>query len=128
VFVAKAVTGTYTFRAKATSAKGTPRSCESTVVVPGAESVTASTGSPTRVRQAAPQLRDSRARPAVGTIEPGFCDPMIGVKAGPLFYFSDGKASFAPAAGIAFMFAASVMNTKARTSTTTPIRCCSKAW
>ena len=37
VFVAKAVPGTYTFRAKATSAKGTPRSCESTVVVPGAE-------------------------------------------------------------------------------------------
>jgi len=39
VFVAKAVPGTYTFRAKATSDRGTPRSCESTVVVPGAESV-----------------------------------------------------------------------------------------
>ena len=29
---------------------------------------------------------------------------MLGVKFGPMIYFNDGKASFAPAAGIAFMF------------------------
>ena len=105
VFVAKAVPGTYTFRAKATSDKGTPRSCESTVVVPGAESVDGidwfADGAFGKQRR---NYEIPALAPATGTIEPGFCDPMIGVKAGPLFYFSDGKASFAPAAGIAFMF------------------------
>jgi hypothetical protein len=107
VFVPKAVPGTYTFRAQATSAKGTPRSCESTVVVPGAEAgmmdgmdwfVDGAFGKQRRQYELAPKA------PATGTITPGFCDPMLGVKAGPLFWFNGGKASFAPAVGMAFMF------------------------
>jgi hypothetical protein len=34
----------------------------------------------------------------------GFCDPMLGLSAGPLFWFNDGRMSFAPVAGLAFMF------------------------
>ena len=107
IFVPKAVPGTYTFRAKATSAKGTPRSCESTVVVPGAEAAVMdgmdwfADGAFGKQRR---NYEIPALAPAVGTIEPGFCDPMIGVKFGPMIYFADGKASFAPAAGIAFMF------------------------
>jgi len=107
VFVAKAVPGTYTFRAKATSAKGTPRSCESTVVVPGAEAAVVdgidwfADGAFGKQRR---NYEIPALAPAVGTIEPGFCDPMIGVKFGPMIWFNNGRASFAPAAGIAFMF------------------------
>ena len=107
VFVAKAVPGTYTFRAKATSAKGTPRSCESTVVVPGAEAAVMdgidffADGAFGKQRR---NYEIPALAPAVGTIEPGFCDPMIGVKAGPMIWFNNGRASFAPAVGIAFMF------------------------
>jgi len=41
---------------------------------------------------------------AANTTEPGFCDPMIGVKFGPMIWLAEGKASFAPSAGVAFMF------------------------
>ena len=110
VFVPKAVPGTYTFRAKATSAKGTPRSCESTVVVPGKAAAGAAgvdgmdwfaDGAFGKQRC---QYELAAKAPATGTVTPGFCDPMIGVKFGPIINFADGKASFAPAAGIAFMF------------------------
>jgi len=37
-------------------------------------------------------------------VSPGFCDPQLTVKAGPLFWFAEGKASFAPALGMAFQF------------------------
>jgi hypothetical protein len=37
-------------------------------------------------------------------VSPGFCDPQLVFKAGPLFWFADGKASFAPAAGMALQF------------------------
>jgi hypothetical protein len=42
--------------------------------------------------------------PATGTITPGFCDPSIGLKAGPLFWLKDERVSIAPAIGAAFMF------------------------
>jgi hypothetical protein len=110
LFVAKAVPGTYTVRAKATSAKGTPRSCESTVVVPGkgASGAAGVDGMDWFVDGAFGKQRRqyelAAKAPATGTVTPGFCDPMIGVKFGPIINFADGKASFAPAAGIAFMF------------------------
>lgn len=37
-------------------------------------------------------------------IQPGFCDPQLALKGGPLFWFAEGKASFAPAVGLAFNF------------------------
>ena len=105
LFVAKAVPGTYTVRAKATSAKGAPRSCESTVVVPGEAAKDGidffADGAFGKQRR---NYEIPALAPAVGTVEPGFCDPMIGVKAGPMIWFSNGRASFAPAVGIAFMF------------------------
>jgi hypothetical protein len=42
--------------------------------------------------------------PGTGTIAPGFCDPMVGVKAGPMLWFADERVSFAPAALVAFVF------------------------
>ena len=126
--VPKAIPGTYTVQAKTTPVNpaAAPRSCESTVVVPEPTLpkyfVDAAFGKQRRNYEI-PALA-----PAVGTIEPGFCDPMIGVKGGPMFWFSDGKASFEPAVGIAFMFGGlSDEVPTAPTSTTTPIRCCSKA-
>jgi hypothetical protein len=103
VFVPKAVPGTYTFRAQATSAKGTPRSCESTVVVPEEKDRIDwfADGAFGKQRR---QYELAAPAPSTATIEPGFCDPMLGVKFGPMFWFADGKASFTPAVGMAFMF------------------------
>jgi hypothetical protein len=103
VFVPKAVPGTYTFRAQATSAKGTPRSCESTVVVPEEKDRMDwfADGAFGKQRR---QYELAAPAPSTATIEPGFCDPMLGVKFGPMFWFADGKASFTPAVGMAFMF------------------------
>ena len=105
VFVPKAKPGTYTIRGKTTSAKGAPRTCESTVVVPekaakdGIDFFADGAFGKQRRNYEIPALA-----PAVGTVEPGFCDPMVGVKAGPMIWFNNGRASFAPAVGIAFMF------------------------
>jgi len=105
--VPKAKPGTYTLQAKTTPVNpaAAPRSCESTAVVPEptvgqgiAWFVDGAFGKQRR------QYELAAAAPATGTITPGFCDPMLGVKFGPMLWFADGKASFAPAAGIAFMF------------------------
>jgi hypothetical protein len=37
-------------------------------------------------------------------VSPGFCDPQLAFKAGPLFWFGGGKGSFAPALGMAMQF------------------------
>ena len=122
-FVANPKPGTYTLQAKTTpaNAAAAPRSCESTVVIParGNVSLDAAAAAAAGVVETlkgwtwyadgafGKQRRNYEIpalAPAVGTIEPGFCDPMIGVKAGPMFWFSNGRASFTPAVGIAFMF------------------------
>jgi len=103
-FVPKAKPGTYTVRGTAAAAdpKAEPRSCEATVVVPEYDNLDwFADGAFGKQRR---QYELAAAAPATGTIEPGFCDPMLGFKAGPLFWFSEQRASFAPAAGMAFMF------------------------
>jgi hypothetical protein len=102
--VPKAKPGTYTIQAKATAANpvAAPRSCEATVVVPEPTGMNwFADGAFGKQRR---QYELAAAAPSTATIAPGFCDPMLGVKFGPMIYFNDGKASFAPAAGIAFMF------------------------
>ncbi len=104
LFVQKAKPGTYTLRAKTSSAdpRAEGRSCESTVLVPENDTVDWVTdGAFGKQRR---QYELAAIAPATGTIEPGFCDPMLGVKTGPLFWFSDERASFVPSIGAAFMF------------------------
>ena len=103
-FVAKAKPGTYTLqgRTSAVNPAAASRSCESTVVVPEPTGMTwFADGAFGKQRR---QYELAAAAPSTATVTPGFCDPMLGVKFGPMIYFNDGKASFAPAAGIAFMF------------------------
>jgi hypothetical protein len=102
--VPKAKPGTYTLQGKTSPVNpaAPPRSCESTVVVPEptlpAWFVDGAFGKQRRQYELAAQA------PSTATIEPGFCDPMFGVKGGPMFWFSEGRASFEPAVGIAFPF------------------------
>jgi hypothetical protein len=102
--VPKAKPGTYTVKARTTAVNpaAEPRSCESTVVVPEPTLpkyfVDGAFGKQRR------QYELAAAAPSTATIEPGFCDPMLGVKFGPMFWFADGKAAFEPAVGMAFMF------------------------
>ena len=103
-FVAKAKPGTYTLqgRTSAVNPAAASRSCESTVVVPEPTGmIWFADGAFGKQRR---QYELAAAAPSTATVTPGFCDPMLGVKFGPMIYFNDGKASFAPAAGIAFMF------------------------
>jgi hypothetical protein len=103
-FVAKAKPGTYTLRGMATAGnpKAEPKSCESTVYVPETDNVDwFFDGAFGKQRR---NYEMSLAAPAAGTVEAGFCDPMIGLKAGPLFWFKEHRVSVAPAAGIGFMF------------------------
>jgi len=103
-FVAKARPGTYTLRGMATSGnpRAEPRSCESTVYVPETDNVDwfidGAFGKQRRNYEVA------AVAPATGTLEPGFCDPMIGVRTGPLFWFKEHRVSLAPALGMAYMF------------------------
>jgi hypothetical protein len=102
--VPKAAPGTYTVQAKTTpvNPKAAPRSCESTVVVP----------EPTLPKWFADGAFGKQRRqyeldaeaPATATVTPGFCDPMLGVKFGPMFWFNDGRASFTPAVGMTYQF------------------------
>jgi len=104
-FVPKAKPGTYTLRGRTTAANpaAAARSCESTVVVPEAKNRVDwfADGAFGKQRR---QYELAAAAPSTATIEPGFCDPMLGAKIGPMFWFADGKASFTPAVGLAFMF------------------------
>jgi hypothetical protein len=104
-FVANAKPGTYTVRARATASdpKAEARTCESTIVVPEETDnidwfVDGAFG---KLRR---QYDLQAAAPSTATITPGFCDPMLGIKGGPVFWFAEQRASFAPAAGVAFMF------------------------
>jgi len=102
--VPKAKPGTYTVRARTTPVNpaAAPRSCEATVVVP--EPTLPKWFADGAFGKQRRQYELAAAAPSTATITPGFCDPMLGVKFGPMFWFNDGKASFAPAAGVAFMF------------------------
>ena len=103
-FVAKARPGTYTLRAKTSAAdpRAEARSCESTVYVPENDTVDwFIDGNGGKQRR---QYDLNAIAPATGTITPGFCDPSIGLKAGPLFWLKDERVSIAPAIGAAFMF------------------------
>jgi hypothetical protein len=104
-FVPDARPGTYTVRGRATSGdpKAEPRSCESTVYVPEVADTLDWFADGLFGKQRR-QYELAAAAPAAGTITPAFCDPMLGVKAGPLFWFHEHRVSLAPAAGLAFMF------------------------
>jgi hypothetical protein len=100
----RAKAGTYTIKANTEplDPRGTPNSCQTTFVI-------ADTGMMDWFADGAfgKQRRNYEVQQSPTsdlTVEPGFCDPMIGFKAGPIFWFSDFRASFAPAAGMAFMF------------------------
>jgi len=107
VFLPKPVNGTYTVRAKveAENPKAAGSSCETTFVI---GEVAAAEALPRWFADGTfgKQRRQYELEPAIGTgtIEPGFCDPLLGVKFGPMLWFNNGRASFAPAAGMAFMF------------------------
>ena len=104
-FVPKAKPGTYTVRGLATPSnpKAEPRSCEATVVVP-AEDDNLDWFTDGAFGKQRRQYELAAKAPLTTTVEPGFCDPMLGFKAGPLFWFNGQRASFAPAAGVAMMF------------------------
>jgi hypothetical protein len=101
-FVPKAKPGTYTVRASVTpvNPKAELRSCEATVVVPEYDKIDwFADGTFGKQRR----QYDLESSEGVG-ISPGFCDPQLAFKAGPLFWFADYRASFAPALGLAFQF------------------------
>ena len=103
-FVPKAKPGTYTLRGRATAvnASAEPKSCESTVVVPERDNIDwFADGTFGKQRR---QYELASAAAAASTITPGFCDPMLGVKVGPLFWFNNKRVSVAPSIGAAYQF------------------------
>jgi hypothetical protein len=102
LFVKKAKPGTYTLKGTATSAVAgaEPRSCESTVLVPEVDNLDFFADGAFGKQRRQYELVDA----AGAAVTPGFCDPEIGFKAGPIFWFNEQRASFAPALGVAFPF------------------------
>jgi hypothetical protein len=102
LFVKKAKPGTYTLRGTATStnAAAEPRTCESTVYVPEMDNLDWFADGAFGKQRRQYELVDA----AGAAVTPGFCDPEIGFKAGPIFWFNEQRASFAPALGVAFPF------------------------
>ena len=82
----------------AANPKAEPRSCESTVVVPENDKIDWFADGAFGKQRRSTNWRRPRRRPARSA---GFCDPMLGVKAGPLFWFNNERASFTPAIGAA---------------------------
>jgi hypothetical protein len=103
-FVPKPKPGTYTLRGSVTpvNPKAEPRTCEATVVVPEYDKVDFfADGLFGKQRR---QYEVEVAQGSDVTVTPGFCDPMLGIRAGALFWLKDERVSIAPAAGVAFMF------------------------
>ena len=99
VFVKKPKAGTYTLRIT-TQTGAAKNTCEATAVVPEYDVVDFfADGTFGKQRR----QYDIENEDGIG-ISPGFCDPQLAIKAGPLFWFADYKASFAPALGMAFQF------------------------
>jgi hypothetical protein len=99
VFVKKPKAGTYTLRVT-TVAGQAKNTCEATAVVPEYDMVDWFADG-----TFGKQRRQYDVVNADGVdLSPGFCDPQLAFKGGPLFWFADYKASFAPAIGLAFQF------------------------
>jgi hypothetical protein len=98
-------TYTYRFQAATTGQAGMPGgTCSADVTVVKPESGVDFFVDGTFGKQRRQYELQSSPTLSAADIQPGFCDPQLIVKAGPLFWFAEGKGSFAPSLGLAFQF------------------------
>jgi hypothetical protein len=102
VFVAKPLPGVYRVRGKCEpeNPKVAGANCEDTFEILAAPAPRFFADGTFGKQRRQYDLEDAHG---VG-VSPGFCDPQLVFKAGPLFWLAEGKASLAPALGVAFQF------------------------